>query len=125
MAGSEWSNNIRRLLGLHDLEKGEAAKLLGVSAQAVSEWTSKTRKEGTREPNVSTLQRVAEFFELPGSLAWTPFGELLSGPLSDHERFERVEKKIRASRTPLRAVNSGKATGKRQASSSTGKAKGR
>ena len=122
---SLWADNIRRILGIHDLRAGEAAKLLGVSAQAVSEWTSRTRKEGTRTPHVATLERVAEFFELPGSLAWTPFRELLSGPLSDPERYDRVEDKIRRSRTKLRAVDSGKATGKRQASKSTDKAKAR
>jgi transcriptional regulator with XRE-family HTH domain len=125
MANSEWSNNMRRLLGLHDLEKGEAARLLGVSPQAVSEWTSKTRKQGTREPNISTLQRVADFFELSGDLAWTPFTELLSGPLSDPERFDLVERKIRASRTPLEAVSSGKATAQRQRSSKVEKSGGR
>lgn len=100
---SEWSNNVRRILGMHDLRAGEAAKLLGVSPQAVSEWTSKTRAQGTRDPHVSTLERVAEFFELPGSLAWTPFPDLLP-LLADPDRFERVEKKIRASRTPLKSV---------------------
>jgi transcriptional regulator with XRE-family HTH domain len=125
MAESAWSDNVRRILGLHSLEKGEAAKLLGVSAQAVTEWTSKTRKQGTREPNVSTLQRFADFFELPGSLAWTPFSELLSGPLSDADRFERVEKKIRASRAPLRAVSSDKTTDRRKRSSKVEKSGGR
>lgn len=103
---------MRRLLGLHDLEKGEAARLLGVSAQAVSEWTSKTRKEGTRSPHVSTLERVSDFFELPGSLAWTPFNELLP-LLADAERYDRVEKKIRARRSKLSVV--GKATGRTKA----------
>lgn len=125
MANSEWGPNIRRLLGLHDLEKGEAAKLLGVSPQAVSEWTSKTRAEGTRDPRTSKLQRVAEFFELPGDLAWTPFSELLSGPLSDPDRFKRVEEKIRRSRSTLKPVVAEKATSPRRPSATVEKSKGR
>lgn len=99
-----WAGNIRRVLGFHDLAKGEAAKLLDVSPQAVSEWQSKTRKEGTRQPNVSTLLRVAEFFELPaGDLVGQEFPALLPS-LADAERFARVEKKIGRGRTKLAVV---------------------
>lgn len=103
---SPWAENIRRVLGFHDLAKGEAAKLLEVSPQAISEWQSKTRKEGNRQPNVSTLLRVAEFFELEaGKLAGEDFVTLLPG-LADEERFKRVEKKITRSRSKLSAVPS-------------------
>jgi transcriptional regulator with XRE-family HTH domain len=125
VTNSEWSNNVRRLLGLHDVSKGDAARLLGVSPQAVSEWTSKTRAQGTRDPNLSTLQRVADFFELSGDLAWTPFAELLDGPLSDPERFKRVEDKIRGSRSTLKSVDSGKATGQNKPRGKVEKSEGR
>jgi hypothetical protein len=90
----------------------------------MSEWMSKTREEGTRDPQTSKLQRVAEFFELPGSMAWTPFSDLLP-LLANSDRFERVEKKIRASRTTLKPVDSGKATGQSEPQARTDKAKGR
>jgi transcriptional regulator with XRE-family HTH domain len=96
---------MRRILGLHDLEKGEAAKLLGVSSQAVSEWLSKTRREGTRLPNLQTLQRVSTFFDIPGDrLAWTPFSELLPNELADVDRFDKVEQKIRKGLAPVKAA---------------------
>jgi len=104
MTESPWAGNIRRVLGFHDLAKGEAAKLLGVSAQAISEWQSKTRKAGNRQPNVSTLLRVAEFFELEaGAFAGQEFSALLPA-LADEERFKRVEKKIGRGRTKLAVV---------------------
>lgn len=124
MANSEWGPNLRRLLGLHDLTAAEASRLLQVSPQTISEWTSKTRAEGTRDPQTSKLQRVAEFFELPGSMAWTPFSDLLP-LLANSDRFERVEKRIRASRTTLKPVDSGKATGQSKPKARTDKAKGR
>lgn len=89
-----FGENLRRLLGLHDLRGREAARLIGVSPQSVSEWT-----RGRRRPNLQTLFHVAAFLEVPGErLLRAPFGELLEHELSDRTRFERVEATIGAQR---------------------------
>ncbi|MBA2360492.1 MAG: helix-turn-helix transcriptional regulator [Actinobacteria bacterium] len=105
----QFGSNLKRLLGLHDLTRAQAAKHFGVSPQAVSEWISETRPGGRRAPNVETLVRVSDFFEVSGDgLLVAPFQDLLASDLCDRERFLRVEEKIRgeaASVVPLRGVD--------------------
>jgi transcriptional regulator with XRE-family HTH domain len=102
---SFWSENVRRLLGMHSVTAQEASKFLDVSPQAISEWISKTRKEGTRQPNVPTLLRIAQFFELPaGDLVDKDFATLLEAGAGDPERFRRVELKISKGRRKLTSV---------------------
>ena len=99
-----WGDNLRRLFGVHDLTNAEAAALLGFSAAAVSEWVSKTRKE-PRQPNLTTLLHVAEFFHISGDrLVLADFSDLLANELADAERFREVEARIHHMRTGLQAV---------------------
>ena len=89
-----FGENLRRLLGLHDLRGREAARLIGVSPQSLSEWM-----RGHRQPNLRMLLRVSSFLEINGErLLQAPFRELLSRELADGRRFDRVEAKIRTHR---------------------------
>ena len=82
-------NNIRRLLGLHAMSAHSASEIIGLSAQALSELQS-----GKRNPSLRTVQRLAQFFELPmDRLLEASFEELLATELADPTRFERVEAK--------------------------------
>jgi transcriptional regulator with XRE-family HTH domain len=85
-----FGENLRRLLGLHDLRGREAARLIGVSPQSLSEWM-----RGHRRPNLDMLMRVSSFLEISGErLLQTPFPGLLDREIADRTRFQRVEKKI-------------------------------
>jgi transcriptional regulator with XRE-family HTH domain len=84
--------NLRRLLGVHGLTSVEAAQMVGLSPQAMSEL-------GWREnPSSETLAKLSDFFEIEMSrLLRTPLLDLL--PLiAERERFKRVEAKIRRRR---------------------------
>jgi transcriptional regulator with XRE-family HTH domain len=86
----EFATNIDRLLGLHGLTAREAAKLIGLSAMALSEW-----RLGKREPSLKALIRLSALFEVAGDrLVTVPFRDLLSNELSDPDRFDRVEARI-------------------------------
>lgn len=89
-----FSENLRRLLGLHDLRGREAARLIGVSPQSLSEWM-----RGRRQPNLQMLLRVVSFLEIAGErLLQAEFRDLLEHELHDRARFDRVEAKIRERR---------------------------
>jgi transcriptional regulator with XRE-family HTH domain len=85
-----FSENIDRLLGLHQLTSDWAAQLLGVSVTTLSYW-----RNGHREPdNVAVLKRLGDFFGIePYALLTTPFTELLP-KVADPVRFESVERRI-------------------------------
>jgi transcriptional regulator with XRE-family HTH domain len=89
-----FGENLRRLLGLHDLRGREAARMIGVSPQSLSEWM-----RGRRQPNLQMLLRVASFLEINGErLLRAPFRELLGREVADRARFDQVEAKIRENR---------------------------
>lgn len=89
-----FGENLRRLLGLHDLRGREAARMIGVSPQSLSEWM-----RGHRQPNLQMLLRVATFLEISGErLLQAPFRELLGREVGDRRRFDQVEAKITAQR---------------------------
>ena len=89
-----FGENLRRLLGLHDLRGREAARLIGVSPQSLSEWM-----RGHRRPNLQMLLRVASFLEISTDrLLQATFPELLANEVADTARFSRVEAKIHAHR---------------------------
>jgi transcriptional regulator with XRE-family HTH domain len=100
-----FSENLRRLLGLHDLRGREAARMIGVSPQSLSEWM-----RGRRHPNLQMLLRVSSFLEIASDrLLQANFRDLLERELKDPARFDRVEAKIlkrrgRATRRPRRAA---------------------
>jgi transcriptional regulator with XRE-family HTH domain len=85
-------DNLKRLLGLHDLTARDASANLKISQQAISELQSGKRTS----PRYRTMQTIAEFFEVPSDrLASSPFEELLAMELADPERYRRVEAKIK------------------------------
>jgi transcriptional regulator with XRE-family HTH domain len=89
-----FGENLRRLLGIHDIRGREAADLIGVSPQSLSEWM-----QGHRQPNLQMLLRVASFLEIGGErLLQAPFDELLVREVADRRRFEIVEAKIASAR---------------------------
>jgi len=86
--------NIRRLLGLHELSLAEAARLFALSPQAVSLLVNEKR-----DTSPASLERIAEVFEVSAErLREATFVELLGAELSDRERFLRVEERIAAER---------------------------
>jgi transcriptional regulator with XRE-family HTH domain len=86
---TRFGENFARVLGLHNLTGRQAARLLGVSEQAVSEWLT-----GKREPGTTNLVQIASRFEVDAvSLVSEPFTAVLP-QLADPDRFDRVEKRI-------------------------------
>jgi transcriptional regulator with XRE-family HTH domain len=95
-----FGENLRRLLGLHDLRGREAARMIGVSPQSLSEWM-----RGHRQPNLQMLLRVSSFLEINGErLLRAPFRELLGREVADRRRFDSVEAKINRERPDSRAT---------------------
>jgi transcriptional regulator with XRE-family HTH domain len=93
--------NLRRLLGLHDLEQTEAAEMLGMSKQSFSAWNS-----GRRTPSFTTALLVADFLGVAADrLARASFEDLLAHELADPDRFREVEAEIRRRRSTLKAVD--------------------
>jgi transcriptional regulator with XRE-family HTH domain len=93
-----FGENLRRLLGLHDLRGRDAARLIGVSPQSLSEWM-----RGRRQPNLQMLLRVSSFLEIGSErLLRAPFRELLVREVADRRRFDQVEAKIRSQRSRAR-----------------------
>jgi transcriptional regulator with XRE-family HTH domain len=85
-----FADNLERLLGMHGVTHREAAHALGISSVAISTW-----RQGTRSPSTSTLMKVAQVFEVDAvGLMTQPFAQLLPS-LSDPERFERVEQRLK------------------------------
>jgi DNA-binding XRE family transcriptional regulator len=95
-----FADNLRRLLGVHDLEQTEAAEILGMSKASFSAWNA-----GRRQPSFTTALLIGEFFNVPADrLARASFDDLLAHELADPERFREVEAEIRRRRSTLTAV---------------------
>jgi transcriptional regulator with XRE-family HTH domain len=92
-------DNLRRLLGMHDLSDREAAEILGLSQSTLGKWQTRVRR-----PSFRMALRVGEFFGVPADrLATAEFGDLLQHELADPSRFEGVEKKIHDLRAQLKS----------------------
>ena len=91
----ELANNVRRLLGLHALRATRDSRLInGLSPQALSEIQS-----GSRNPALSTIRDLSQFFEIPTDrLLDASFEDLLAHQLADPARFRRVEDRVRLTR---------------------------
>lgn len=86
-----FGENLRRLMGLHNLRVTNAAELVGISAQALSDLS-----RGKRDPNLRTLMLLADFFEVPADrLVQAGFADLLVNELGNADRYERVEAKVK------------------------------
>lgn len=93
-------DNLRRLLGMHDLSDREAAEILGLSQSTLGKWQTRVRR-----PSFRMALRVGAFFGVPADrLATAEFTDLLQHELADPARYEAVEEKIRDLRTELKAV---------------------
>jgi transcriptional regulator with XRE-family HTH domain len=85
-----FADNLERMLGMHGVTHRQAAAALGISSVAISTW-----RQGTRSPSTGTLMQVAQVFEVDAvGLMTQPFAQLLPS-LSDPERFERVERRLK------------------------------
>jgi transcriptional regulator with XRE-family HTH domain len=97
----QFSGNLNRLLGIHNLTAREAAEILGLSQSTFAKWGT-----GLRQPSFATALKVGEFFGVPADrLATAEFVDLLQHELADPERFQAVEKKIQYARAGLKAVD--------------------
>jgi transcriptional regulator with XRE-family HTH domain len=97
---SRFTDNFVRLLGLHALTQHFTAELLGVSEATVSGWMN-----GKTTPSLNKAIAVADLFQIgTDRLMGAKFSDLLATDLADPDRFERVEERIRRSRTRLRPV---------------------
>jgi transcriptional regulator with XRE-family HTH domain len=97
---SRFTDNFVRLLGLHALSQHFAAQLLGVSEATISSWMN-----GKSRPSLSKAIAVADLSQIStDKLMGAEFHDLLANELSDRERFDRVEERIRRGRSSLRAV---------------------
>ena len=76
------------------------AQLLGVSEATLSAWMN-----GRSSPSLPKAIDVAALFQVSTDrLMGAEFADLLQHELSDPERFERVEARIRRGLSPLKAV---------------------
>ena len=90
----QFKDNLGRLLGLHSLSQTALAELLPTSAATVSTWLS-----GRSFPNLNRALLLSELFEISTErLINAQFTDLLANELTDPERFERVETRIRERR---------------------------
>ena len=97
---SRFTDNFVRLLGLHGLSQNFTAQLLGVSEATLSAWMN-----GRSSPSLPKAIDVAALFQVSTDrLMGAEFADLLQHELSDPERFERVEARIRRGLSPLKAV---------------------
>ncbi len=97
--GPAFTDNLRRLLGVHRLSAAEAGKLIGVTPATMSAWAN--RKSS---PSLARAIAIAEFFQISTDrLMRAEFIELLSTELSDPIRYAEVENKINPRRLPPRA----------------------
>jgi transcriptional regulator with XRE-family HTH domain len=95
-----FSDNLSRLCGMHKLSGKDAAKVLETDPATFSQWLN-----SRRQPSLNLILRLSEVFEVsPDRLMKCEFSELVENELGDPARFERVEKKIRKSSHPVRAV---------------------
>jgi transcriptional regulator with XRE-family HTH domain len=85
-----FARNLKALLGAHGLTGKQAGQLTGVSPNAISGWLT-----GQREPSLSSMHKLAEFFEVdPFKLLGQFTGSFLMEEVSDIERWDRVEAKV-------------------------------
>lgn len=55
-------NNIKRLRDMHGLTQAELGKIAGVSDKAISTW-----ENGTAEPRMGAVQKIADYFDIKKS----------------------------------------------------------
>lgn len=95
-----FTDNFLRLLGLHGLSQHFTAELLGVSEATMSSWM-----RGKSTPSLAKAIDIAELFQISTErLMGAAFVDLLAHELSDPDRFEQVEKRIKRGRTKLKSV---------------------
>lgn len=89
-SGDNFARNLKALFGAHGLTGKDAGKLTGVSANAISGWLT-----GQREPSLSSIEKLAAFFEVdPFKMLGQFTGSFLMEEVSNIERWDRVEGKI-------------------------------
>jgi transcriptional regulator with XRE-family HTH domain len=87
---NRFADNFDRLLGAHRLTARRAAQLLGVSPTTLSSW-----RRGKREPDASSLRRVAAFFEVdPFAVVSYPTEMFFMVHIANQDRFGSVEQRI-------------------------------
>lgn len=88
---TSFGENLNRLLGLHAISATRASEALGISAQALSE----IRKGKRRSPNIETIEKISEFFDISiERLRHASVQDLLQREIADPARYARVEKKL-------------------------------
>jgi transcriptional regulator with XRE-family HTH domain len=98
--GLRFTDNFVRLLGMHALSQNFAASLLGISGATVSSWMN-----GKSSPSLQKAITIAELFQVSTDrLMGAEFADLLTTELADRERYERVEERIRRSRSSLHSL---------------------
>lgn len=89
-----FSDNLLRLGGMHRLTNKQLAALVGVNYTTLAAWN-----RGAYKPSADNLLSIATLFEVPPTaLASEPFAALLPH-ISDPARYERIENRIRKTRT--------------------------
>lgn len=97
---NRFADNFIRLLGLHGLTQNFTAELLGVSEATVSGWMNEKST-----PSLAKAIAIADLFQVSTDrLMAAKFSDLLAKELSDADRFDRVEARIRRARSKLRSV---------------------
>ena len=85
-----FARNMKALLGAHGLTSKEASALTGTSANTISGWLT-----GQRDPSLSSMEKIAGFFEVDAFKLLGQFtGSFLVEEVADVERWMRVEDKL-------------------------------
>jgi transcriptional regulator with XRE-family HTH domain len=91
MSGDDhFVENLRRLMGLHEVTAKQVAMAIGASESTFNKWSS-----GDRNPSFKYALEVGELFGVdPGRLARADFADLLEHELADAERYRKAEETL-------------------------------
>ena len=85
-----FARNMKALLGAHGLTGKDASALTGISPNTISGWLT-----GQRDPSLSSMEKIATFFEVDAFKLLGQFtGSFLWEEVADIERWTRVEEKV-------------------------------
>jgi transcriptional regulator with XRE-family HTH domain len=99
-AGHRFTDNFIRLLGMHALTQNFAAGVIGVSSATMSSWMN-----GKSSPSLSKAIAIAEVFGITTDrLIGAEFADLVEHELASRERYEKVEERLRRSRSSLKSL---------------------
>jgi transcriptional regulator with XRE-family HTH domain len=91
--------NLRKLLALHELTGGQAAKVLGTTPQAVSAWL-----QGRRPPSSNALFAIGQVFGIDPTRLANEDTQTLLPVFGDQDRYAETQARLKKQLGSLKAV---------------------